>query len=200
MKKKYSYRLKTSYGAYKRMIREAEDKGYEIKKDEIMTKKQFDYEYSQYKQRGDTNITRKIFSSIPSYQYGIFNKRIRGYLSKGYKVDLSIYGENDVHDMNYEDFKSYLRELIKISSSRKEGNLLAKRFNKSFGEEIAEGTLMFAPSFTEDYAPEMIREFVKDNPELYKKYFRKKVPLPTMSEEVEYMDVFSVSLDRKSVV
>ena len=29
MKKKYSYRLKTSYGAYKRMIREAEDKGYE---------------------------------------------------------------------------------------------------------------------------------------------------------------------------
>lgn len=191
MKKKYSYRLKTSYGAYKRYIREFKEKGLYVDPSEVMTKKQFDYEYAQYKARGKTNITRELAMSIPSAQYSRYQQIISKYKEKGYKVDETIYDVDSVRQMNYEDFKMMFKEFQKIRSSRKPENEILKRLTKSVAQEMAEGTLLFTPSFAKDYAKEMQEEFQEGET----KYSQKALVKDIMAGSYKGADLFQRYID-----
>lgn len=170
---KYKYRLKTSYGAYKRFIRDLESKGFTASPTEIMSKKEFDKEYAEFKSRGRTNIARELAYSIPSIQYQKFRKAVERYKKKGYKVDMTVYDDitGEKREMRYSDFKRDFQLFKNIRANQKAKGLPTS--NLSIAQEMAKGTLLFSPSFATDYADEeMIQHFIDLDPTLESKYRR----------------------------
>ena len=136
-KKNRKKRANTSYDSYKENIRKLEEKGYEIDKSDILSKKNFDNLFARLKASGKKNIARDLAKDLTSYQYSRYKKQIEKYEQKGWKL---------YEKLSKEKFAKEYQIGKRIQSFKKRG----------FGIEQAEAELMFMPSYAESYAREMI--------------------------------------------
>lgn len=136
-KKNRKTRAKTSYGSYKKNIRELERKGYEIDKSDILSKKEFERVFSQMKASGKKNIARDLAKDTMSYQFSRYKQKIEKYESRGWKLE---------EKLNKAEFKEMYQIGKRVEDFKKRG----------FAIELAEASLSFMPGYAESYAREMI--------------------------------------------
>ncbi len=138
-KKNRKKRAKSSYDSYKENIIKLEMKGYKIDKSDILSKKAYENLFERLKASGKKNIARDLAKDLTSYQYSRYKKQIEKYEQKGWKL---------YEKLSKEKFAEEYEIGKRIQSFKKRG----------FAIEQAEASLMFTPSYAEEYAREMIND------------------------------------------